>query len=710
MSKPLLSIGIIFRDDIRSIERCLKALQPLREAIPCEVIMADTGSADGSRAVAERYADILFDFPWVNDFSAARNAVMDRASGAWFFTVDSDEYLDDDITELAGFLTGRLQKTTAAAEVIQRNYDTYEMDGYYSDFTAMRLLRMSTGMRYEGEIHESWKPIYGEFGRELGIVWLSHTILHHDGYVGLNDEQGRDKRERNVRLLRQVLERDPDDLFRLIQYVESARMEPDVMDQVRHAAALVDARAPRWKTCGPSLFRHAVSIARDRNLPELTEWVRRAEEQFPKSFCTRIDVAQMAFGDSWDKQDYADCIRRGEACLAAYAESRNDPVLLADFNKDALLLGSPSHERNLQLFTAFACQKQGDAEGALKHLDALQFQELNERQIGVLVQLLSALYAESGVDTAAMVQKTWEGITASAKDQAELKRAFFLQAGTETFTSPKGTDRPAWEVFLPLAGVCELGTAAAMLESREPGELEALLQTVDRWEYLPAAALEHALSEGVVFPLPDKPLTLEEMDILASRMAQEDSDMLIWLAVRLAECLPEDWQGLIWARELALAAVQSCDWKQTGQGMDLCRAFARIEGAVLPRYYGEALLCEENICVLPPVHRFGWYCAQAFEALDSGSHTEYARLLRAGLASSPGMKAMAEFLMGELERTMRLQAPPELLSLAEQVRTLLAAYDPDDPAVKALKASPAYQKVAHLIEGPDLGVWGGLPQ
>ena len=83
MSKPVLSIGLIFKNEIRCLERCLQSLEPLRQAVPCEVVMADTGSEDGSRAVAEKYADIIIDFPWVNDFSAARNAVMDRASGEW---------------------------------------------------------------------------------------------------------------------------------------------------------------------------------------------------------------------------------------------------------------------------------------------------------------------------------------------------------------------------------------------------------------------------------------------------------------------------------------------------------------------------------------------------------------------------------------------------------------------------------------------------
>ena len=103
MGAPFFSIGMIFKDEIRCLERCLKSLQPLRDAVPCELVMADTGSSDGSREIATKYADILFDFPWVDDFSAARNAVMDRCSGQWYFTIDADEWLTDDIAELIAF-------------------------------------------------------------------------------------------------------------------------------------------------------------------------------------------------------------------------------------------------------------------------------------------------------------------------------------------------------------------------------------------------------------------------------------------------------------------------------------------------------------------------------------------------------------------------------------------------------------------------------
>ena len=47
MSEPVLSIGLIFKNEIRCLERCLQSLEPLRQAVPCEVVMADTGSEDG---------------------------------------------------------------------------------------------------------------------------------------------------------------------------------------------------------------------------------------------------------------------------------------------------------------------------------------------------------------------------------------------------------------------------------------------------------------------------------------------------------------------------------------------------------------------------------------------------------------------------------------------------------------------------------------
>ncbi len=99
MSQPLLSIGMIVKNEERCLEKCLKALEPLRQAIPCELVIADTGSTDKTKDIASKYADALFDFTWVNDFSKARNAVIAKCSGQWFLSLDADETLTPELVE-----------------------------------------------------------------------------------------------------------------------------------------------------------------------------------------------------------------------------------------------------------------------------------------------------------------------------------------------------------------------------------------------------------------------------------------------------------------------------------------------------------------------------------------------------------------------------------------------------------------------------------
>ena len=149
--KPVLSIGIIFKNEIRCLERCVKSLQPLRDAVPCELVMADTGSDDGSREIAEKYADIFFDFPWINDFAVARNALIDRCSGEWYLSLDADEWLDEDIRQLVRFLTQPERWDRPLCGVMLRNYYTLDLDGESNDFLAVRMAPIHRGAVYGGD-------------------------------------------------------------------------------------------------------------------------------------------------------------------------------------------------------------------------------------------------------------------------------------------------------------------------------------------------------------------------------------------------------------------------------------------------------------------------------------------------------------------------------------------------------------------------------
>jgi glycosyltransferase involved in cell wall biosynthesis len=117
------------------------------QADHCLVI--DTGARDDTLEVARRVAGdrrLVREFPWRNDFAAARNFALEAAQQAgatWAVTVDTDERLLFD----AGF---DLRKALAAtpANVLLVN----DENGYYGK---ERIVRLPTALRWIGPTHEA---------------------------------------------------------------------------------------------------------------------------------------------------------------------------------------------------------------------------------------------------------------------------------------------------------------------------------------------------------------------------------------------------------------------------------------------------------------------------------------------------------------------------------------------------------------------------
>ena len=59
-----------------------------------EIIVVDTGSTDRSREIAQGFGRRIVEFPWIDDFSAARNEGLRLATGNWIFWMDADDRLD----------------------------------------------------------------------------------------------------------------------------------------------------------------------------------------------------------------------------------------------------------------------------------------------------------------------------------------------------------------------------------------------------------------------------------------------------------------------------------------------------------------------------------------------------------------------------------------------------------------------------------------
>lgn len=90
-----LSISLIIKNEEKILDKCLGSVKDADE-----IIVVDTGSTDNSLKIAEKYTDKIYHFPWVNDFSKARNFAKDKCTGDWIYSIDADHQLLTPISEV----------------------------------------------------------------------------------------------------------------------------------------------------------------------------------------------------------------------------------------------------------------------------------------------------------------------------------------------------------------------------------------------------------------------------------------------------------------------------------------------------------------------------------------------------------------------------------------------------------------------------------
>lgn len=186
-----LSISLLASNRLGSLKRCLESLKPLLRKVPSELIVVFTGTDENVRALAESYTEEVVTFAWCDDFSAARNAALERAKGEWFLWIDDDEWFDD-VTEICDFFQTGDYKNYASAYYVVRNYDDWNAMSY-SDFHAYRMTKIFPQSRFEKPVHEEMLP-------QVEPAKYFHVFVHHYGYIKDVKNQNR-KMSRNLPLL-----------------------------------------------------------------------------------------------------------------------------------------------------------------------------------------------------------------------------------------------------------------------------------------------------------------------------------------------------------------------------------------------------------------------------------------------------------------------------------------------------------------------------
>jgi tetratricopeptide (TPR) repeat protein len=190
---PLLTAVLIVRDEQDLLPLCLDSLRGTAD----EVLVCDTGSVDATRELAAALGARVTQVDWTDDFSAARNAALDAATGPWALHVDADEQLVAGDPALRARLEGAgdLDGLTAVVEHLGASSTTTQVRT-----TVLRRDRL----RWVGRVHEQLVRADGR----PPVTQASDLRLVHVGHLP-ELVAARGKGERNLRLAALQAREDP---------------------------------------------------------------------------------------------------------------------------------------------------------------------------------------------------------------------------------------------------------------------------------------------------------------------------------------------------------------------------------------------------------------------------------------------------------------------------------------------------------------------
>lgn len=235
MSRLPISVCIIAKNEEKYIGQCLRHLLPYE----MEIVVADTGSTDKTKEIAFKYTDKVFDYPWNDDFGAARNFAASKASNPWILTIDCDEYLKKmDIPAVRICMqqhlhhVGNIQiKNLGTNENGEKTYHTDDIPRFYN----------RNFYEYYFRIHEQITPRKHEEGSEVVICsYRLPVLVEHHGY-DLPPEEMAAKQERNLRLLQSSLGEDEIDDYLYFQMAQSYQLlnrKEEALDAINKCFAL----------------------------------------------------------------------------------------------------------------------------------------------------------------------------------------------------------------------------------------------------------------------------------------------------------------------------------------------------------------------------------------------------------------------------------------------------------------------------------------
>lgn len=234
MPKPSLGLIMIVRDEASNLGR---SLAPVAACFD-EVIVVDTGSTDHTIELCSDLGAKVFDFTWQDDFAAARNFSIAKATADWLFWLDADNAITP---EMAADLRRRLPEAPAVLWALE------QLEPKGGQLWQKRCFPRCPEAYFTGRVHEQLAH-----PADWPSIATAVRVLHW-GYADHSHSQA--KGRYYLTLLNQMLEENPDDFyarFQLGRTYYNLRKFSDSVDQL--TKVVQDERA---RMANPQIWAHA---------------------------------------------------------------------------------------------------------------------------------------------------------------------------------------------------------------------------------------------------------------------------------------------------------------------------------------------------------------------------------------------------------------------------------------------------------------------
>ena len=192
MKRPLISLCMIVKNEEKYLKKCLDSMADLFD----EVIITDTGSTDSTKEIASSYPNVkIFDFEWINDFSAARNFSFSKAISKYIMWVDADDILIEEDREKFKELKKVLEENYIPTVSMTYKYAFDENNNCTLEFKRNRIILNNKKNVWEGYVHEIiGRSILESYPSDVAIT---HTRNHSNGTRNLDIFENKRKENPN---------------------------------------------------------------------------------------------------------------------------------------------------------------------------------------------------------------------------------------------------------------------------------------------------------------------------------------------------------------------------------------------------------------------------------------------------------------------------------------------------------------------------------